>query len=475
MYVIINQILLLLGACMFKNKRRICLFAINCCVCIFFILLCLFFIPAVNLSFTAAITATVFLILLTIGLTLYRSLLKRIEDSSLHTKETGLLSRFIEKLRFCYSLDDFFEIIGNILEMEGDCSVLYIDRVKNYVIYNSPDRLTCSAETMRVLDLNFTETKTDGVYFIDKDFGLTSEYRISRGFFLVKGNIHLYVFCKYTHLFDMLIYDSFFEEFSRFLERAKIISSLSEIAELSKEWSLLADIQKSFLPPVMPDIPNLDLAAYFRPLVNVSGDYYTVLPFDEHKTLVMLGDVSGKGLAAALVMGLVMNTVKIVENKEDLASVVKAVDRAIKNMHLQDKYTVLFIGIIDTENMTIRYVNASMSDPIIVTKKTDGYEITPLTSKCSLIGIIELDDIIPAEQALHKGDVILMASDGVSEVMDEEGVELGNTDLYLDTIKNSATKTAEEFVDDIANLVLSYNGDKKLRDDVTMLVAKVEG
>ena len=136
----------------------------------------------------------------------------------------------------------------------------------------------------------------------------------------------------------------------------------------------------------------------------------------------------------------------------------------------------MFIGIIDTQKMTIKYINASMSDPIIVTRGPDGYKIKPLTSNCSLIGIIELeDDIVPAEQKLFRGDLILMASDGVSEVMDENGVELGNTDLYLDTIKSSACKSAQHFVDDIVDLVLEYNGDKKLRDDVTMLVAKVEG
>ena len=196
---------------------------------------------------------------------------------------------------------------------------------------------------------------------------------------------------------------------------------------------------------------------------------------DEHKTLVMLGDVSGKGLAAALVMGLVMNTVKIIENKEDLPAVVKAIDKAIKGMRLQDKYTVLFIGIIDTEKMTIRYVNASMSDPIIVTRAPDGYKIKPLTSNCSLIGIIELDEVEVAEQRLFRDDLILMASDGVSEVMDENGVELGDTELYLNTIKNSAYKSAQYIINDIADLVFSYNGDKKLRDDVTMLTVKVEG
>ena len=75
---------------------------------------------------------------------------------------------------------------------------------------------------------------------------------------------------------------------------------------------------------------------------------------------------------------------------------------------------------------------------------------------------------------MFRDDVILMASDGVSEVMNDEGVELGDTELYQKTIKKSAAKSPKEFIDDVVNLIMEYNGGKKLRDDVTMMVAKVE-
>ena len=242
---------------------------------------------------------------------------------------------------------------------------------------------------------------------------------------------------------------------------------------MSKEWDQLAETQRAFLPQNMPVLDNIDIASYFKPLVNVSGDYYWVEKLDDTKTLVMLGDVSGKGLAAALVMGLVMNTVKIMENKEDLANIIRSIDKAIKNMKLQDKYTVLFIGIIDTKNMNIRYVNASMSDPVVITQSPDGHRLKPLSSNCSIVGIIDLDDITVAEQRLFRGDVILMASDGVSEVMNEEGVELGNTEIFTQTLKKSASKTPREFINNVVSLIKEHSGGKKLRDDVTMLVAKV--
>ncbi|NLM00152.1 MAG: SpoIIE family protein phosphatase [Treponema sp.] len=464
---------------MFKAQRRLVTLSANIITGIVFFILVLVFLPTekiksdspfVPLIFGAVVFFALFYLLQRVVFFSVSMLEKRI----LNTRETGMLTHFIDKLRFSYTVDDFIEVIQDVVEYEGDCSVLYVDRTNDYVIYNSPSRMACSEANIEKLEMNYSKHWPNGIYFIDREMGIVSNMKDARGFFLANNKKHLYVFCRYARLFDPIIYQKLIDEYARFEERTKIIASLSEIEELSKEWSLLAETQRSFLPKEMPVVSKLDLAAYFRPLVNVSGDYYAVLPIDEHKTLLMLGDVSGKGLAAALVMGLVMNTVKIMQNKEDLAGIVRAIDRAIKGMHLQDKYTVLFIGIVDTQKMTIRYINASMSDPIIVTQTPAGYKIKPLSSNCSLIGIIDLDDFEVAEQKLFRGDLILMASDGVSETMDDNGVELGNTDLYLETIQNSASKSAQHFVNDIANLVFEYNGNKRLTDDVTMLVAKVE-
>ncbi len=459
---------------MYKSRRRLIIFGVNVLSGLLFVVLCMALLPEGSFLTSFVVGSIIFCVFQIASSIFLTNSVSKAERNALNTKETELLTDFIKHLRFSYSIDDFIESIQSVLEDRADCSVLYVDRENNYVIYNSPDRLTCSEETMRVLELNFSSRWPEGYYFFDKDLGLVSDHKTSRGFFLVHGTKHFYIFCRYTKLFDPIIYPRLLSEFTRFEERSKTITGLSEIAELSKEWAMLAETQRSFLPQKMPDIPKLDVAAYFRPLVNVSGDYYSVLPMNEHKTLVMLGDVSGKGLAAALVMGLVMNVVKIIENKEDLAGTVMAIDRAIKGMRLQDKYTVLFIGIIDTEKMNIRYINASMSDPLVVTQTPAGYKLKPLTSNCSLIGIIDIEDIKVAEQKLYRGDLILMASDGVSEVMDDEGVELGDTELYMKTIQNSAIKSAQKFIDDIADLVMSYNGNKKLRDDVTMLVAKIE-
>lgn len=399
---------------------------------------------------------------------------RKLEKLVFEVRDTRHMVRFVDRLRFCYTLDDLMESIQTVLEHEADCSVLYINAENNYVIYNSPTRIATDPKTLEVLSRNFNASWPEGFYLIDDELGLVSDFRKARGFFLIYEKLHFYVMCRYMRVFEATIFDTMLHEFVSFQKRTKTITQLTSIAELSKEWDMVAETQMSFLPKEMPTIKKLDVAAYFRPLVNVSGDYYDIIPLDEDKTLCVVGDVSGKGLAAALVMGVVVNTIKIIENKDDLPSIIRAIDRAIKGMRLQDKYTVLFLGIIDTKAMKIKYVNASMADPIIITRGPDGYKIKPLQSTCSLIGIIDLDEVGMNEAQLYRGDVVLMASDGISEVMDDEGVELGDTELYMDTVRNSAHKGARHLVQDIADLVFEYNGDKKLRDDITMLVAKVE-
>lgn len=473
-----------MGVCMFKAQRRAALISINVLAGLIFVYVAVSLAPQTKLTdyktysnlFPIIVTALLFAVLLFASITTFENARVRIEKNVMENGATAYLTKFIERLRFCYSLDDFYAAISQILELEADCSVLYVDRRANYVLYSSPNKFTSSPEILDKLAQNFGVDWKDSINFLGDSLGLVARRRKARGFFFSSNNEQLYIFNRYTYLFDSEIYGKLYEEFVRFQNRSRIISSLSEISELSTEWQQLADAQRSFLPQKMPEIKNMTLGAYFRPLINVSGDYYTVLPIDENKTLLMLGDVSGKGLAAALVMGLVMNTVKIKENKEDLPGLILAVDAAIKSMRLQDKYTVLFMGIIDTEKMKITYVNASMSDPIIVTRSPEGYRIKSLSSNCSVVGIIpiERDDIQVSEQRLFSGDLIMMASDGVSEVMNEDKVELGDTQLFTDTIKASASKEPQEFIDDIVNLVMSYNADSRLHDDLTMLVAKVK-
>ncbi len=397
-----------------------------------------------------------------------------LHEKDIHSGLTSMLTTFIDEVKNSYSIDEVVHAIQNTLEKKGDCSVLLIDASKDYVIYNSPSNITNEQKIVHDLVRNFSHLEHDGYYFFDEDLGLLSSLENARGFFICFYDIRLYVFSNSTRSFAPVIFEILFEELKKFFKRYKTISELNVLDELSQEWSMVAETQKSFLPPMLPNIAKLDVAVYFKPLINVSGDYYTLIELSKSKTLVLLGDVSGKGFSAALIMGIVINIVKTIGNTTSLPNLVHVIDKTIKNMHFQDKYTVLFVGIIDSEEMKLTYVNASMADPCILTQSPLGYTIKKLQSNCSIVGLIDIGTIEESEVSLFWNDVLFLATDGISESTDKKGIELGSTKIYQDTLKTGAEKGVQSLINDINALALSYNSKQKFKDDITMLAIKVK-
>ena len=396
-----------------------------------------------------------------------------LKDLFFNRGETRLLVNFVDRLRFCFTIGDLISAFREILEKRADGTIMFLDMTKRYMVYNSPTIIGMDQHVFDELVRHYEGWK-DGIYFFDDNLDLVSNHRKSRGFFVVSGNLHCYVFMRYVRNMDEEIFPQIFSEYANFLKRNETIEKMFAIAAVSKEWSMVAETQRAFLPKKLPDIPKVELASYFRPLVNVSGDYYDVLPIDGYRTLLLLGDVSGKGLAAALIMGIVVNTIRIMEKKDDLELVVRTVDAAIKGMKLQDKYTVLFLGLLDTKKMELSYVNASMADPLIISETKAGRQIRRLGSNCSVIGILDLDTVGVDTVKLLPGDVILMASDGVSEVSNEQGEMLGDTEGWIDFVVDESRGPVQEFLQKLSDLVFKHAAGTKLRDDVTVLVAKVQ-
>jgi serine phosphatase RsbU (regulator of sigma subunit) len=262
-------------------------------------------------------------------------------------------------------------------------------------------------------------------------------------------------------------------ELVSYFERVTTISELFEVASLSKEWQLIAETQRSFLPRQLPSPDKLDLSVFYRPLVNVSGDYYDAITIDANRTLLVVGDVSGKGLAAALIMGIIVNTIRVAQDKTDLAALIRSVDAAVRDMGFDDKYTVMFVGLVDTAKRTLRYVNAAMADPLIITQTATGPRVLRLEPTMGLVGLVPFDEVVIEELPLRTDEIILLASDGVTEVADASGARLGETELFERSLSQMSKSGASDFVSSVSAMLYSYVGDRPLKDDVTILAAKV--
>ena len=426
-------------------------------------------------SFTASwlVSALIFFVWLLFLENFQNRIINTIYQSIRVKKANALFSQFIERIGTCFTFQEFASALRDELEMKLDATVLLIRSSTWEIIYNSTTTLGNLESTKETLKKNFFEL-SEGFGFLDDELNLTSIKTDCRGFFVYCKGYYIFCITRMAERVDSDIYRILYAELLLFFDRVLTVSRLFEIAALSKEWHLIAETQRSFLPKKLPEHPLMKMSTYFRPLINVSGDFYDVITIDKDRFLVVMGDVSGKGLGAAMVMGIVINAIRTASNKTDLPAIVKKCDAAIHEMGFDDKYTVLFLGFMDFTVKKFFYVNAAMPDQFQIVKTIKGPVIKRLESNNSLIGLVPLDEIPVSETEIRSNDVIILTTDGLLELENEEGKPF---DQHPDTLKllyKSCDMNIEDTVDQIATLGEIYVGNKPLRDDITILGIKME-
>lgn len=430
---------------------------------------------ASGFSFLAStlLGAASFVVLFLMRDTLLRAVTADIRKHHFDRAATRIVMDFVERLRVSFTVADLVDAARDCLEMRADASVLLIKSATWEIVYASPSTLSNDPGTLETLRRNFREW-SEGFAFLSDDYGLHPSNVDCRGYLSVCKGYHLFVFSRSTGQAELEAFRLLHGELQLYFDRIITVARLYNIANLSKEWSLIAETQRSFLPKEMPKLAKLETAAYYRPLVNVSGDYYDVIPIDHRRTLLVVGDVSGKGLAAALIMGIIVNTIRVAPDKSDLPALVRGIDEAVRAMRFEDKYTVIFLGIVDTGEKVLRYVNASMSDPIVISQTALGAKPKRLESTMSLLGLLPLESDIPVEEVpLRTDDVILVASDGLLELENAAGEQLSESAAFERLLQQSSKEPVDSIVEELAGFAYSFVEGRQLRDDITILAAKV--
>ena len=198
------------------------------------------------------------------------------------------------------------------------------------------------------------------------------------------------------------------------LERAH----LYEIAEarriaLENELQVARDVQAGLMPRGMPDIPGFDLAGSWHPAREVAGDLYAIFPLAEARWGIVIGDVAGKGTAAALYMAIVHGLIlSAVLRHRSPATVLAEVNKSILRQSSSGILVSVFLGILDPKRQTIRYANAGHNPPML--RRASG-TIEPLARTGALLGAFEEYPLSDATIMLGPGDAVVMYTDGVTE------------------------------------------------------------
>jgi serine phosphatase RsbU (regulator of sigma subunit) len=241
--------------------------------------------------------------------------------------------------------------------------------------------------------------------------------------------------------------------------------------DLLKDVELAAQVQRLFLPLGKPTIAGLEIAGMTQPAGGVSGDYYDYIPIDAHTTQIVIADVAGKGVPAALLMSATAAAMRLEANHErNMLEQVERLNTGIHSVSDAERYVTLLIAEIDVHKRTLQYVNCG-HNPALLWRATTG-TLTRLNSSCPPIGLSPEEICELASTDLSPGDVVVFYTDGVTEAENRLGEEFGMERLSA-TVRRGSSLSAEDLMVDIYNAAAEFCGDD-FSDDVTILVVKCD-
>lgn len=251
----------------------------------------------------------------------------------------------------------------------------------------------------------------------------------------------------------------------------KNIDSLSRQQERQNaELQIAAGIQKGFLPKEHIIAPNYELRAVMTPAKNVGGDLYDYLPLDDHRVLVVVADVSGKGVSAAIFMAVSLMLIRQFA-KLDLSpsEILSRTNNTLSENNSALLFATAFVGIYDSNTKQFTYSNAGHNLPYIVSNS-----ISVLKSNSGTpLGLFENEEYTEQTAQLKIGDTLFLYTDGVNEAINENSEFYGEKRLEKQLV-NFRTSHADNLVSYVDNALCDFVGKAEQYDDITMLTLTVK-
>lgn len=243
---------------------------------------------------------------------------------------------------------------------------------------------------------------------------------------------------------------------------------------LQKELDIAKNVQERLFPQSLPKIPGLECEAYCRPAKSVGGDYYDFITMPDGSLFFTLGDVSGKGIGAAVLMASIQASIRTQTVKlfDSIAELVSVFNKAIYSFSLSDKYSTLFCGHYLPETRELRYVNAGQARPMLYKVSTGVVE--ELDSSGFPVGLLPMAMYEHGTVVLEPGDVMVSFSDGLSEATNEAGDMWSEHDVRRE-FQARATLGAKELLHGLIEAADGFAGAAEQADDMTVMVLKVVG
>jgi serine phosphatase RsbU (regulator of sigma subunit)/pSer/pThr/pTyr-binding forkhead associated (FHA) protein len=238
----------------------------------------------------------------------------------------------------------------------------------------------------------------------------------------------------------------------------------------AKQLEQAAEIQRGLLPVQAPSVPGVDLAGYNAACHTVGGDYYDFLPYPDGRVALLVGDVAGKGMPAALLMSSLQARVQVLfDDPTNLAALVTRLNRIISSNCPSNRFITFFIGILDPKTGELTYVNAGHNPPLVA--HADG-SVEKLEGTGLILGILAMAKYQQGVCHLGPGDAVLLFSDGVTEAVRPDADEEFGEDRLATVLAELRSLSAESIIAEINHRVDDFTSGSAPADDITLLVAK---
>lgn len=254
------------------------------------------------------------------------------------------------------------------------------------------------------------------------------------------------------------------------IENKRLFRKQIDQERLNKEMELASQVQKMLIPNELPISDYFEIHSIYQPHDNIGGDYLDYVKLSEDKYAICIADISGKGVAAALLMANFQAMLQsLIYQFRDLETFVFALNEAVYKITKSDKFITFFIAEIDGREKTMRYINAGHYPPVLYQNGT----IKTLKKGTTVIGAFDKLPFINEEKIeLSKDAIVFCFTDGLIDLRNEEGNYFGEERINELVVQNKGLKP-EDFNNKLMDEINTFKGMQEYVDDIAILTCKI--
>jgi sigma-B regulation protein RsbU (phosphoserine phosphatase) len=257
------------------------------------------------------------------------------------------------------------------------------------------------------------------------------------------------------------------------IENKRLFKQQLEQERLRREMELASEMQLLLIPKTLPTRREYELSAIYQPHLNVGGDYFDFVEQEDGRITFCIADISGKGVAAALLMSNFQASFHILleRHQDNLRAFVNDLNRAVLRITKGERFLTFFVAQFDLNTRMLRYINAGHNPPALA---MEG-KLFRLKEGTTVLGAFdELPFVEEGSMLIEPEALIVMFTDGLSELQNEAG-EFLDQELGLKFLHNNNQLSAAEFNNMIMKELSKFRGRADFQDDFTVLTCKIFG